>query len=184
MNVRTLCLGILNFEEATGYEIKKLSVEGRFSHFIDASFGSIYPALTRLCDEGLVNVRVEQKDGKPARKVYSITETGRAEFVASLNKAPGPDKIKSEFLFLILCSEFMDAERIKTAIDDRIAWLDREIEKMNEFRLDCEHTGSQFAIGYGTALYEAARDYLKTNRAVAIANANNTQMPDAAELTL
>ncbi|MBZ0218286.1 MAG: PadR family transcriptional regulator, partial [Fimbriimonadaceae bacterium] len=100
MNVRTLCLGILNFEEATGYEIKKLSVEGRFSHFIDASFGSIYPALTRLCDEGLVNVRVEQQEGKPARKVYSITDAGRAEFIASLNEAPAPDKIKSEFLFL------------------------------------------------------------------------------------
>lgn len=183
MNVRTLCLGILNFEEATGYEIKKLSVEGRFSHFIDASFGSIYPALTRLCDEGLVNVRVEQQEGKPARKVYSITDAGRAEFIASLNEAPAPDKIKSEFLFLMLSSEFMNTDQVERAIDDRIAWLSQEIERMNEFRMDCDHTGSQFAIGYGTALYEAARNYLKTNRAVAIANANDAQMPKAAELT-
>ena len=40
MNVRTLCLGVLSLGEATGYEIKKL-LESRFSHFYDASFGSI-----------------------------------------------------------------------------------------------------------------------------------------------
>ena len=44
MNVRTICLAILYDGEATGYEIRKLSVEGEYSYFIDASFGSIYPA--------------------------------------------------------------------------------------------------------------------------------------------
>ena len=53
MNVRTLCLGVLSFGEATGYEIKKEIEEGPFSHFIEASFGSIYPALTQLLGEGL-----------------------------------------------------------------------------------------------------------------------------------
>ena len=47
MNVRTLCLGVLQFGEATGYEIKKIVEEGMFNHFIEASYGSIYPALTR-----------------------------------------------------------------------------------------------------------------------------------------
>ena len=181
MNVRTLCLGILSFEEATGYEIKKLSVEGRFSHFIDASFGSIYPALTRLCEEGLVDVRVEQQEGRPSRKVYSITERGREEFVKSLAEPPAPDKIKSEFLFVVLCSEFMHPEQVEKVIDDRIAWIDQELERMNEFRADCNHIGSQFAIGYGSALYQAARDYLKNNKDMAVANARGARAPEAVE---
>ncbi len=45
MSVRSLCLAILSFGDATGYEIRKESTEGRFSYFDDASFGSIYPAL-------------------------------------------------------------------------------------------------------------------------------------------
>ena len=54
MSVRTLCLAILNFGDATGYEIRKLSTEGKFRYFIEASFGSIYPTLARLEAEGLV----------------------------------------------------------------------------------------------------------------------------------
>ena len=65
MNVRSLCLGILSTGEASGYEIKKDIEEGMFSHFIDASFGSIYPALTQLAGEGLVTVREQEQTGKP-----------------------------------------------------------------------------------------------------------------------
>ena len=84
MNVRTICLAILYDGEATGYEIRKLSVEGEYSYFVDASFGSIYPALARLEAESLVTSRVEQQDGRPAKKIYSITAAGRTAFIASL----------------------------------------------------------------------------------------------------
>ena len=69
MNVRTLCLSILYEGEATGYEIRRLCVEGECSYFIEASFGSIYPALAKLEDENLVTSRTEQQSGKPAKKV-------------------------------------------------------------------------------------------------------------------
>ena len=51
MDIRTLCLGILTFGDATGYEIKK-RLEGPMRHYYDASFGSIYPALAGLKRDG------------------------------------------------------------------------------------------------------------------------------------
>jgi len=39
MDVKTLCLGVLNRGEASGYEIKKQCEEGPFSHFYAAGFG-------------------------------------------------------------------------------------------------------------------------------------------------
>ena len=63
MNVRTLCLSILFEGEATGYEIRRLCVEGECAYFVEASFGSIYPALAKLEDDGLVESRVAQQDG-------------------------------------------------------------------------------------------------------------------------
>ena len=45
MDTRSICLGVLSMGEATGYEIKKLFEDGPFSHFYDAGYGSIYPAL-------------------------------------------------------------------------------------------------------------------------------------------
>ena len=54
MNVRTICLAILYDADSTGYEIRKLSTEGEYSYFIDASYGAIYPALAKLEADKLV----------------------------------------------------------------------------------------------------------------------------------
>ncbi len=78
MDVRTICLGILTRGDATGYEIKKLFEDDGYQHFVEASFGSIYPALNRLTEEGLVSVRAEAQEKRPDRKVYSITPAGRS----------------------------------------------------------------------------------------------------------
>ncbi len=58
MNTKELCLGALFLGDASGYEIKQ-RFETTFSHFQQASFAAIYPALTRLKAEGLVSSRVE-----------------------------------------------------------------------------------------------------------------------------
>lgn len=168
MHVRTLCLGILAFGEATGYEIKKMSEEGRFSHFIDASYGSIYPALTRLTEQGLVECREEQQSGKPDRKIYSITEAGRAAFVAALEEDAAPDRFRSEFLFIMLCAEFLTAERIEHAYDTYIGQVNAMLGMLREAQENCLHPGTQFCIGYGLAIYEAKISYLEANREAAL----------------
>src|SRR5690606_29410087 len=98
MNVRTICLAILYECESTGYEIRKLSVEGEYSYFVDASFGAIYPALQKLEADKLVVSRVEQQAGKPAKKIYAITELGRRSFLDSLFDQLGEDVYRSEFM--------------------------------------------------------------------------------------
>ena len=67
MNVRTLRLGVLSLGDAAGYEIKK-TLERRFSHFYDASFGSIYPALTALTGVDLVSCTPERQARRPGKK--------------------------------------------------------------------------------------------------------------------
>jgi DNA-binding PadR family transcriptional regulator len=181
MNIRTLCLGILNFGDATGYEIKKLSAEGRFSYYIDASFGAIYPALTRLHEAGLISLREEQQEGKPTRKVYSITEEGRQEFIANLGVDPAPDKFKSQFLFLMMCAEYLTQDQIKKIIDDRISHLKCECHHLDEVRECCDHAGSQFVIGYGEAICQAALKYMEDNREFAEQLSRDSLKIEAAE---
>ena len=86
MNVRTLCLSILYNGEASGYDIRRMCTEEEFAYFVEASYGSIYPALAKLEEDGLVTSRTEQQDGKPAKKIYSITDAGRDAFVAALGE--------------------------------------------------------------------------------------------------
>lgn len=180
MNVRTLCLGILQFSDATGYEIKKAVEDGMFNHFIEASFGSIYPALTRMAQDGLVTCREEAQSGKPDKKVYSITPAGRLELVRALSAAPGADKFKSEFLFVMLLADLLPREHIATVLGQRINEMRAELECMRACADQSDNSGGRFVVGYGAAVYEAGLKYLEDNRDVMTA----TDEPDMSRLTL
>ena len=102
MDVKTLCLAVLSRRDATGYEIRKQFAKGPFAHFQKASLGAIYPALTRAAEEGLVTVTEEAQDGRPDKKVYSLTEAGKAalrracvRLVLSAFLCPLPDTRKN-----------------------------------------------------------------------------------------
>lgn len=160
MNVRTLCLGILYFGEATGYEIRKLAAEGCFSHFIEASYGSIYPALTKLTLEGLIVWREEATPGKPARKIYSLTPEGHTALIAALYEPPRGDVFKSEFLFQTMAAELIDDDHLQQLLADRIALLEEDLAHLCTECETAESPGSRFAVGYGVALTRAALDHL------------------------
>ena len=163
MNIRTLCLGILSRGDATGYEIKKMVEEGLFSHFIEASFGSIYPALTRMTEDGLVTFRSESQDGKPDKKVYSITPAGLTALKHALTVFPRKDKFKSEFLFIMLLSEHVDRQHVAAVLARRAEELQQELDMIRECAEGLNKPGTQFVNGYGQAVIGAARDYVAQN---------------------
>ena len=166
MNVRTLCLGILSTGEATGYEIKKEIEEGLFSHFIDASFGSIYPALTQLAGEGLVTVRAEEQSGKPDKKVYAITTKGREGLARSISVLPARDKYRSEFLFQMLLQQYITEEVMRAAIEKQIADIESDLARIGECNCaEQPHAGARFVADYGHAVLSAALGVLKEKRA-------------------
>lgn len=164
MNTRTLCLGILFFEDMTGYEINKLAAEGRFNHFIETSYGSIYPTLNKLTEEELVSWRQEVQDGKPTRKVYALTEAGREVLFTTIQEEPRADTFKSEFLFICLYSRYLSQPYMEKVLDTQLARLDEGLSRLSSAFDKCDHKGSQFAIGYGVALHRAAVEYIKSNR--------------------
>jgi DNA-binding PadR family transcriptional regulator len=166
MNVRTLCLGILSTGEASGYEIKKGIEEGLFSHFIDASYGSIYPALTQLAGEGLVTVRAEEQSGKPDKKVYAITAKGKDALARSISVVPGRDKYKSEFLFQMLMQQYITPEVMRAAIDKQIADLEGDLARIGECKCSEQpHAGARFVADYGEAVLSAGLRILKEKKA-------------------
>lgn len=184
MNISTLCLAILSFGDCTGYDIRKASTEGSFSYFVDASYGSIYPALARLADKGLVTVRDEMQPGKPARRIYSITDEGRAELERALNEPLQPDRIKSEFLLAAICAEHIDRDRLAMHIDTRIEQIHAQIDEFeniveNDCGGQCEPT--RWAVDYAHAMNEAKLAFLTANRDRILACARGTRRREAAE---
>lgn len=164
MDVRTLCLGILALGDATGYEIKKLVADGAFSFFSEASYGSIYPALAKLMEEGLVTCREEAQDGKPDKKIYSLTDKGRAELTKALQKDPGPDRQRSEFLAALLFAEAVSPQRVDQLIEDRVQHHRDRIHALEDMAKTELTPAGDFVLGYGLAVQRAALDYLETHR--------------------
>jgi DNA-binding PadR family transcriptional regulator len=169
MNVRTICLAILYDGEATGYEIRKLSVEGEYSYFIDASFGSIYPALAKLEVDGLVTSRVELQDGKPAKKIYSITAEGRTAFISSLFEKLGDDEFRSEFLLFLRFASELPASLVEQRLNERIAQVDEVLADFDRMASEHTHPGDAWVIQYGRSCMQAARDYIQAHRGELIA---------------
>ena len=163
MDVKTLCLGIISRGEATGYEIKKL-FETEYSHFYEASFGSIYPALARLTDEGLVSLNQQAQDKRPDKKVYRITAAGRLAFLDELAQMPGRDRIRSEFLATLLFGELLAPAHVDRVIAARIAQYREALAAMEACDLGRVTPGHAFVHGFGIAFYRAAVAYLEENR--------------------
>lgn len=149
MNIRTLCLAILSASDTTGYDIRKHATDGPYSYFIDASYGAIYPALNKLEGDGCVTFRLEAQDGKPARKVYSITEKGRDELLNSLASPHAKDIFKSEFLLIAMCAEQLPRDVIEAAIKRRIEHLEASLTMIENVRETAEHEGVRWVANYG-----------------------------------
>ena len=165
MNVRTLCLAMLRMGDASGYEIKTQSVEGDWRHFVDASFGSIYPALKSLEEDGLVTSRSESNPGRPPRKVYAITPSGEAALLDALHEMPAADVFRSEFLLHIVFAERLSREHLRTIIDRRIAEYEDKLSSIEQMLERFPKAGAQWAGNFGRACMSRELDYLRTHRA-------------------
>ena len=173
MDIKTLLLGILTFEDATGYEIKK-RLQGPFRHYYDASFGSIYPALAALKCDGLV-LRVEEpQDKRPDKKVYSITQAGRLSLIESLLGEPRPDRYRSDFMVTVLFADLLPPAHLDKLLEDRIALYQSFVDKI-EARQDDMTPGQEFVNGLGLAIYKAALAYLEETGPWLVAQALKSQ---------
>jgi PadR family transcriptional regulator AphA len=72
-------LGFLQREPMTGYDLKTLHLDDSVNYFWPADQAQIYRTLDKLTEQGYVENRIEIQSDRPNRKVYSITEAGRAE---------------------------------------------------------------------------------------------------------
>ena len=162
MDVRTLCLGALSRGPATGYEIRKMFEEGPFAHFCDASFGSIYPALTKLTEAGLATLTATPQDKRPGKKVYRLTPRGRMALIDAISDGPMRDVIHSDFLFILFFAHLLTAQQIQELIEQRIDLLHARVDRMETVAADgAKQPGERFVCGLGLAAYSAMKAYLE-----------------------
>ena len=70
-------LGLLARRSLSGYDLAR-ELKRPVGYFWQARHSQIYPELARLEAQGLVTHRVVAQHDRPAKKVYAVTEAGRA----------------------------------------------------------------------------------------------------------
>ncbi len=126
MDIKTMVLGFLMRGSMTGYELKK-RFSLSFSFFSALSYGSIYPALKKLEQEGLITLKVEVQDGSPNRKVCTITDSGRKAFLENLRTPFTLERQKSAFLARFFFFAHLTRE-------ERLATASRYLESIKEMQ--------------------------------------------------
>lgn len=166
MDVKTVCLGMLTDGPASGYDMKKC-FESTFGHFFPAGYGSIYPALATLARDGQVEFEEIPQDGKPDRKVYSITATGRDELDKALANPNPTHRVRSEFLAMMCFAHLMSDEQINEVIDNKLQELNALMQIISELPTDEDGPlpkGTRFVAGFGHFVAASLTSYINDNR--------------------
>lgn len=137
MSTRLVILGLLRQRPLHGYEIKHV-IEDRMGDWTSIAFGSIYFALRKLAEEGMVDVAATERAGnRPSRTVYALTDGGRNEFLRLLREIWGrPERL---YFATDLGLFFMDAlphEELAGHIDTRIKRLKEILAHLTKHRED------------------------------------------------
>ena len=104
MSLPHVILTVLSSREATGYDITK-----EFSHsigyFWKASHQQVYRELNKTAENNEVRCRLEPQEGKPDRKVYSITDLGKQALFNWFTQPARNPTTRDEFSAkLLVCS--------------------------------------------------------------------------------
>jgi len=89
-----IIMGMVLGQELTGYDIKK-EVEQSIGNFYNINYGRLYPALSKLSDQGLLTMR-EEMQGKRLKKFYQTTKLGENTFLNWLS-SPVDEQASAEF---------------------------------------------------------------------------------------
>jgi PadR family transcriptional regulator PadR len=82
-DLESLILGVLQEGDLHGYEIAK-RIRTMSDSMLSYGEGQLYPALHALEAQGAIEARWVNQEGKPARRVYTLTDAGRGTLANKL----------------------------------------------------------------------------------------------------
>lgn len=111
MSLEFAILGFLNYHPYTGYDLKKI-FDTSIRHFWPADQSQIYRTLGRLTEQGLAKMEKIPQEDRPDRKVYHITDAGRAELSKWLAGPPPHGEPRSAPLIQVFFAGQLSDEEI------------------------------------------------------------------------
>lgn len=163
MNTRHIILGLLAQQPMSGYDIKSL-FKGLSWMIGTPSYGSLYPTLHALLEEDLVSVNVEPGNGKPSRKLYSVTEAGREYLNAWLKESAGTESSIKAFTYRLIVSGNLSDHELRDHLSQRrsqvAGFLEAPEDGVTEDAQLADNQAKQLVRDYGLAIARAELAWL------------------------
>jgi PadR family transcriptional regulator, regulatory protein AphA len=115
MSISHAILGFLSWKPFSGYELKKIFADALSFHW-SGNNNQIYGSLVELHASGSVSIEVRQQEKLPAKKIYSITEQGRAELREWLLSEPELPFLRSLAHIQLAWAEGLSPEELDTIL--------------------------------------------------------------------
>lgn len=163
MSLSYAILGLLSYEDMTGYDIKS-SFDNSIQCIWPAHLSQIYRDLGSLEDKEWVHSRIEPQETRPDRKVYSISELGKREFLKWLNKMPKnfSSVVRDEMALRTFFGSKLEKEELilhlKMLINEKketLLFLDETAEKIKNTPYESEKMYWLFSLRKGYKIAEA-----------------------------
>ncbi|HEY6408181.1 MAG TPA: PadR family transcriptional regulator [Ktedonobacteraceae bacterium] len=165
MLTRLFVLGLLMQRPMSGYTIQTVLQLSQTQQWARVLPGSVYHALKKLADEGFVVLQATELAGNRSKAIYAVTLAGKDEFRKLLKEAWStpvlhfPAELYAALSFL----DDLPREEIVSAIDERIATLERELAIWNEGEIKkAEYMQGPYP-DYLRALFANGREHMEVD---------------------
>ena len=129
-------LGFLNKHPMTGYDLKTECFDQSVAHFWPADQAQIYRTLDKLTEQGFVESDIEVQTDRPNRKIYHITEAGRAELFRWLALPQEELPIHREpFLVQLFFADQLDKKTVLNLLELQLDAHEKQLAKYREIPL-------------------------------------------------
>ncbi len=153
-------LGLLSHEPQTGYEIKKI-LDSTMHFFWNASFGSIYPTLQKLEQDGKIQSTRSQDTGRE-KITYEITPLGREYLKEWLKKPVVKDELRYETLLKLFFGSEVGAsttlehiEVFEEKIQKELSQLTQYVDTLKSIDSEVAHRYYMFTAMFGVKVHQA-----------------------------
>lgn len=189
MSLRYAILGILNVMPMTGYDLKHQAFDVTVRHFWPADQSQIYRTLNKLAADEMVTVTVQAQAERPDRKIYAITEVGKAALTSWLKSDQAVPTLRDPLLVQLFFGQELPradllrvvggqlaAHRAQLAIFDQIPIPPAE-SRPDDRWLALQH----LTLDFGVALEQAYVSWLEHCQEVIAAMPDADESPDFRE---
>lgn len=111
MDIQYTILGMLNWQPLSGYDLKKMIAESELFYW-SGNNNQIYNSLVELHKRGLVSRKTWQQESLPAKKIYTITDAGRAELHGWLLSNPEMPEYRNNFLIQLAWMDELSGDEL------------------------------------------------------------------------